>query len=471
MSRISQKLNENALRYNTLGNEFRSTFQFEEARSAYQKALEIQPDFAIAHCNLGIIFTALLDNDHAVFHLKKALELNSDLLPAFNQLGDIYLRLEKYVEARDIFLKSIEKMPANIESNHRLGIAYFKLRDFENAKTQFEKVITMDHKHSEVNQYLANTVLEMGDHELAMQYYFRQLEINPWFETFYNLGVLYMIKERLKEALMYFDRAIALHPDDLPTLLNVAYIYLKRNQREQAILYYEKINQLKPHDPEIQHIITALKQDETPDNSPAEYITHLFDQYATHYDTHLTKALKYEVPQKILKTIQLEYPYFSDKKWRILDLGCGTGLCGTLFKPYATQLIGIDLSENMLAIAAQKNIYDELVAEDIAHALTRFSDIELIVAADVFTYIGDLVFIFERISKALSKDGLFIFTVEKTHQKNFVLQTSIRYAHSKDYLTSLLSTLPLDIVRFDNIEMRQQQGEPVEGYLVLVRKR
>lgn len=460
-----------ASHYVSLGNANRRASDYDQARIAYQKALAIDPDHAVAHCNLGILYMALSQEENAVLHLKKALMIHPELLPAASQLGDYYLRHEQYAEARDIFLKATTQLPENSDYHHRLGIAYYKLRDFEKAKIAFEHVLMLDYQHPEINQYLANTLLEMGDHEKAMHYYFHQLERNPWFETFYNIGVLYMIKERLKEALVYFDKAIQLNPEDLATQLNMAYIYLKRNQRIEAIAAYEKIHQRKPQDPEIQHILTALKQDHTPRHSPPEYITHLFDQYALHYDSHLTKVLGYDVPQKIFQTLQLEYPHFTEKKWNIMDLGCGTGLCGALFKPFSSVLTGVDLSENMLAIAKQKQIYDELILDDITAALPRFSAIDLIIAADVLTYCGDLTMLFDAASKALAKEGLFIFTVEKTYEKDFILQSSIRYAHNKQYLETLAALHAFDILRFETIQLRWQQNEPVEGYLVFLKTR
>lgn len=456
--------------YNSLGNAYRRASQWDDAAIAYRKAIELDSNYALAHVNLGILLTAMQKEDDAIIHLKTALTLNPHLTPALNQLGDIYLRRDCYSDALDVFLKCLDKMPENTELNYRLGVVYFKLRDFDRAKMQFEKVLILDYKHPDINQLLANTFLEMGDHEKAMHYYFYQLERDPWFETFYNLGVLFMMKERLKDALNYFNRAIELRPDDLATLLNLGNIYLKKNQIELAMTYYEKANQLNSNDPEIEHILAALKQ-KTPASAPSKYITHLFDQYAPYYEKHLTEALKYEVPQKIVQTIQLEYPYFSDQRWKIIDLGCGTGLCGALLKPVASKLIGVDLSENMLIVAREKQIYDELIAKDITSALTRFSSMDLVVAADVFTYCGDLELTFKNTANALIQNGIFIFTVEKTVKDDFVLQQNIRYAHSKMYLDSLITAHDFDVICFNNIVLRQQKNEAVEGYLVFLRKK
>lgn len=388
----------------------------------------------------------------------------------FHRAGNDFLDKENFTAAAEEYKKALALSPKSVATHFRLGLAYFSLKNFELAKQEFQTVLSLDHTHPNANQCLANSLLELGDHEMAIHYYFRQMEKNPWFETYYNLGVLFMMKDRLQDAVSYFNKAIEINPNNLATQINLGNVYLKKNNPAQAMIYYEKANALKPKDPEIQHILSALQQKEISNIAPAEYVTHLFDQYAPYYDLHLTKALKYNSPEKILQTIQLEYSDFTDSKRVILDLGCGTGLCGALFKPYAQKLIGVDLSKNMLKAARYKQIYDELVSDDITHALTQFANIDLILAADVFTYCGDLESTFKNTFTALKNNGLFIFTVEKTAEKSFILQTSIRYAHSKPYLASLAKAHHFEILRFDNIVLRNQQNKPVEGYLVFLKK-
>ena len=459
-----------AIAYNNLGNVFYKQKKMTAAKQAYEKAIALKNNYSDAHVNLGILLTELENDTDAMVHLKKALEINPALFAALNQLSDLYLRHEQYDDAIALLSTSLSQSPKDLELNHRLGIAYFRKKDFDSARIQFEAVLMLDHKHPEVNQYIANTSLELGDHEKALRYYYIQLEKNPWFETYYNIGVILMMKDRLKEALIYFDKAEQMEPNDIATQLNCGNIYLKKNDIDQAIHHYQKANAIKPNDAEIQHILSALTQQIIPDNAPPEYVSHLFDQYAAYYEKHLTDVLKYEVPEKIFKAVQLEYPFLSECRWKIVDLGCGTGLCGALFKSCADQLIGVDLSDHMLQIAAQKNSYDELIEEDIVTALKRFSAVDLILAADVFTYVGDLNPIFSQAVNALQTDGVFVFTVEKTAAENFILQTTIRYAHSKSYLDSLIALYHFEVLRFENIELRKQNNTPVEGYLVLLKK-
>ena len=463
------KINANyAIAHNNLGNVFFQKNEFISAKKSYEKAIVLKENYADAYANLGILLTKIESDEAAIAALQKAISINPNLLSALNQLGDCYLRCEKYEAARDLFSQYLYKNQQNVESQHRLGIAYFSMRHFDQAKQQFEQTLALNHGHDEANQYLANTYLELRDHEKAMHHYFRQLDINPLFDTYYNLGVLLMMKDRFKDALLYFDEALKINSNDSATHLNCGSIYLKSNQLDKAILSYESALKLNSHDEEIKHILSAIKQHQTPpSNAPSSYITHLFDQYAAYYDFHLTQRLEYTVPQKIIDLLQLTFPMLLDLS--VVDLGCGTGLFGELIEPFSKKSVGVDLSENMLAIAREKNCYHELICEDIVDALPRFSSIDLISAADVFAYLGDLNPVFSAAKKSLSNEGLFVFTIEKTMGNDYVLQTSIRYAHCKAYIESLCEIHSFEIVCINNIVLRKQKNEPVEGYLILLK--
>ena len=150
-------------------------------------------------------------------------------------------------------------------------------------------------------------------------------------------------------------------------------------------------------------------------------------------------------------------------------MGCGTGLCGVPFRRLASKLIGVDLSEKMLDAARQKNIYDELRHADINSVLEKSRDIDLVLAGDVFGYVGELDETFALTKMALKPEGWFAFTVEKTFSAPFYLQSNARFAHSRDYIDSLAQKHDFTIVRCDNAVLREQKQQPVEGYLFLLR--
>jgi predicted TPR repeat methyltransferase len=152
------------------------------------------------------------------------------------------------------------------------------------------------------------------------------------------------------------------------------------------------------------------------------------------------------------------------------DLGCGTGLFGPQLRPLARALTGIDLSPNMLKKAEQRRLYDRLICGDIAEFLETQSDaFDLVVAADVFVYIGDLARVFRGVRGALRDAGLFGFSVEATDEGDFILRTTLRYAHSVAYLEKLARDHRFILEKVEARVIRQENEVDVNGYLAVMR--
>ncbi len=459
-----------AIAYNNIGRCFYLQEKFIAAEKAYSKALELNPQFGDAYYNSGVLWLKLGDLDKSQTCLKKALELNPRNPAIYGQLAQIELQKGEYAQAIDWLRKRLTLTPFHVDSWHYLGLAHFALDQFEDAIHCFEKILQITHQHPECYEHLAIAYLKLGDKEKALTYFFRQLEIQATANAYYNIGVLLSETGRQRDAIEYFKQTLILEPLHLPAHLNLGVLYLKAQQLHEALKHYQQADAIKPHDPEIEHILMALSQNRVPDKAPAEYLKNLFDQYAEYYDKHLTQSLRYKVPQQIHAAVYQEIQSENSENiaLNILDLGCGTGLCGELFKEFSKKLIGLDISQEMINSAKAKNIYDELRVVDIEQALADYQDIDLAIAADVFTYIGDLDNIFARVKQALNKNGLFAFSVEKTEQPGFELQISIRYAHSRHYLESLISKHQFKIKRFEEIILRTQKDHPVAGYLVVL---
>lgn len=457
-----------AAAYTNIANCFYRQGKIQNAKRSYEKAIVLHPSFPNAHFNYGRLLVELEDYPRAIEALRKTVILDKTNAAAHGQLAHIFLYQGNYDEAIEHYLKRLLLQPAHADTHHDLGLALLKDKQYEKAIEHLEQSLILQTTQPECHYYLATAQLFLGHYKEALAHYLRQIEKGPHLDSLYNAGVLHMYHERHQEAINYFQQALAINPRYLEAHINLAAIYLKLKKTRDAIAHYELALALKPEDPEIKHILSALTQQQTPTTAPADYVQHLFDQYAPYYDQHLALYLHYRVPQTLYQLIDIELN--TESMGTVLDLGCGTGLCGEWFKPKATTLIGIDLAENMLTIARNKKIYDELKQISVLQALDEYQALDVIIAADVFTYLGDLEDVFSKAHAALTEKGLFAFTVEKTHKAPYVLQKTIRYAHTKNYLQSLIDKNNFHVVRFDNISLRKHFDKTIEGYLVVLKK-
>ena len=215
------------------------------------------------------------------------------------------------------------------------------------------------------------------------------------------------------------------------------------------------------------HRIHALLGLHTP-KAPASYVRALFDTYAERYDEHLLVELAYAAPNLLRGIVGRR---LDGRGPLVVDLGCGTGLCGPLFRPLAGSLIGVDLSAEMLAKAQTRNAYDRLVEADLVQFMTG-SDLraELCLAADVFVYIGNLAPAFRAIAAALGEGGYLAFTTESGEGRLWTLQRTGRYAHSRDYILRLAQESGLEVVAVESATLRLQSGKPVVGDVWLLQR-
>lgn len=219
---------------------------------------------------------------------------------------------------------------------------------------------------------------------------------------------------------------------------------------------------------------------EAPPSAPRRYVEALFDSYAEGFDEHLVGKLGYRTPWLIAEMLLREASGAADaasgaERWRAaLDLGCGTGLMGPLLAPRCAAIDGIDLSTGMLGKAQALGCYRRLVHGDVAehlHGTTERHD--LVVAADVFVYIGELEAVFGGAARVLDAGGLFAFSVEEAGigVERFELRASSRYAHAEGYLRRLAAAHGFELRSLTRTTLRHEQRQPIGGMLVLLARR
>jgi predicted TPR repeat methyltransferase len=155
----------------------------------------------------------------------------------------------------------------------------------------------------------------------------------------------------------------------------------------------------------------------------------------------------------------------------MIDLGCGTGLSGLVFKSMAKRLTGVDLSSKMIALAERRGIYTVLetngLEEFLEHSVDTF---DLAVAADVFVYIGDLAPVYETLYKRLAPGAYFVFSTESSHTESWELLTTGRYAHSPSYIRSLANIVGFSVLLEKAARIRKEKEQWIMGDLYIMRK-
>ncbi len=261
-------------------------------------------------------------------------------------------------------------------------------------------------------------------------------------------------------------------PDELPQLFAKAFGLLSGfGHTEAAIRLGKKRVELWPS-ATASYLLRALTGDRGLAHAPADYVAEHFDEFAVGFDAKLVGVLGYDIPQKICAAVAaLLPPPESGPSRDILDAGCGTGLCGPLLRPLARKLTGVDLSAKMIELAGQRGCYDRLVQQEITAFLTDSpAGFDLIIAADLVIYMGDLAPLFAAAAKALRPEGIFALSTEACAGAGFQLLKSGRFAQSPDYVRDVASQAFTPCGCIDTT-IRLEANRPVPGHIFMFRRR
>ncbi|QKK19506.1 class I SAM-dependent DNA methyltransferase [Rhizobium indicum] len=289
----------------------------------------------------------------------------------------------------------------------------------------------------------ARMLEEGGEPEAAAELMEQALELVPaWAAGWYRLATYCEKAGRGEAAIEAYRRTLALDPDDIfGATLKLA----------------------------------LLGGAAMPDQPPSRYVERLFDDYADRFESALVEKLDYSVPQKLAALIASTGRRYE----RAVDLGCGTGLLGPEIRGRVGRLEGFDLSQNMLAKAAEKHVYDSLAQADLSLAPELsglFADAashraDLVTAADVLMYLGNLESVFAIVGELAASGADIAFSVEDAGEGDgFHLAPSLRYAHSESYVRTLLARHRLETLRTVKSVIRKDGGKPVSGILFLAQK-
>jgi predicted TPR repeat methyltransferase len=177
-------------------------------------------------------------------------------------------------------------------------------------------------------------------------------------DAYTNVGILLNGQNRAKEASDCFCKAITLRPKHPGARRLLALAHCMIGEVDEAVKVLEEWLREDPGDPIAEHMLAACTSRDVPSRASNAFVEKTFDAFAASFEAKL-ESLSYRAPDRVAAALA-DSGLVADGRFEILDIGCGTGLCGPLLRPYASRLTGVDLSAGMLALAKEKNIYTDL---------------------------------------------------------------------------------------------------------------
>jgi predicted TPR repeat methyltransferase len=423
----------------TIGIECQKNGHVEQAADIYRAILEQAPDHADAMHYLGVAAHQCGRDDEALALIEKSLALAPAPADWYSNFGIVLKARTKVDEAVAAFRQAIALDARHVNAYNNLGVLLRAQGHLAEAEAAYRTAIELDPDHQDVHQ---------------------------------NLGILLYGQRRMAEAVACFCKVITLDPKHAQALRLLAMAHCVIGEFEKAVSICERWVREQPDDPFAAHTLAACSGRDVPSRASDAYVEAVFDSFASSFDAKLT-LLMYRAPQ-LVTTVLAESGIDESPTHDVLDIGCGTGLCGPLLRKYASRLVGVDLSAKMLDRARERGVYDELVKGELTAFLRSCPDsYDVLVSADTLVYFGALDEVIAAAADALRPDGRLVFTVEEFvgagAGEDYCLRPHGRYNHSRAYIERLLTEAGLRPV-IANAELRLEAGAPVEGLVVRAEK-
>lgn len=289
---------------------------------------------------------------------------------------------------------------------------------------------------------------------------------DPLADRRYGYGAMLRAAGDLRAAADLFIQTLELAPGWIAAWMALAEVRHELGDRDGAIAAWREALRLDPTDPMGAELKLALAGGVAiPAAAPEGYVRALFDDYAAGFEAALLGRLAYAAPVAIRDAVEVLCP--GARFGRGLDLGCGTGLAGEALRSRVGWLEGVDLSSGMIDQARAKRVFDALhVAEAVRFLAAETRQFDLVIAADVVPYLGDLGPLFGLVAERLAEGGMFVFSVELVEEMvgpGWRLQPSARYAHTREYLQQTGAAAGFALAGMVELTLRLDRAMPVPG--------
>lgn len=191
---------------------------FRGAVDAFRKAIDMDPNDAIAYYRAANAYRMLKEYDNAVGNYRKAIELDSRYSDAYNNLGFTFEQMGSYGKAAENYQRAIQCDPNYAAAYYNMGNNYFRNGDYQQAVRSYEQVVRIDNRYILAYNNLGLSYENMGAYDKSIASFTQAIDMAPdkaskgLARTYNNRGTCYQKMHRFDEALADYAKAMELDP-------------------------------------------------------------------------------------------------------------------------------------------------------------------------------------------------------------------------------------------------------------------
>lgn len=216
--------------------------RYAEASDCYTRAIALQVRYPEAYNNLGNVLGKLGEHDKAMRHFKEALRQNAGYAEVYNNIGTDLSAQKRYAEAADWYEKAVSLKPGYALAWYNWGNVLCCLDRYADAVAHYKKAIVAKGDFYEAYNNLGNALQMMNRYADAIVYFEKAVSINKNFaEAQCNWGNALAQLNRPEEALSHYRECLKIEPNYVQAANNLGGVLLELGRMEEAEKAYEAV--------------------------------------------------------------------------------------------------------------------------------------------------------------------------------------------------------------------------------------
>jgi tetratricopeptide (TPR) repeat protein/glycosyltransferase involved in cell wall biosynthesis len=235
-----------------LGRDLQQQGNLGGAIECYQRAIAIDPNYAAAHSNLGVVKQQSGQLTEAIAHYRQALEIDPNLGETASNLGSALAEAGDKEGAIAQYQRALSLNPNCAEALVNLGLLREEQGDVAEACSLYEQAIAVNPDCAVAYLNLGIALEERGketgaNYDRAIANYQRAIDLDPnYVDALHNLGYASIRQGRIADAIAYYDRAMAVQPDLAETLIGLGSSLQQQDKLDEALAVCQQAIQQLP---------------------------------------------------------------------------------------------------------------------------------------------------------------------------------------------------------------------------------
>jgi len=240
--------------YNILGLALHNLKKCDDALLMFNKALTIEPRYAVAYYNIGNILQSENKLNKAINFYDKAISLDSTNSNAFHKKGIALFKLGKLDQAIEVYKKCILLTPNYAEAHNNMGICLYYQNKLKDSIISYNKSLSINPEYANALYNKSVALFDLGELEQAINVCKKSIFLkSDYAEAHHKMGDFLQHKGLINEAIEAYNKALSINPNYINSYNNIGSAYLEQGRFEKAIEIFKKGISLSPEQPEIYH--------------------------------------------------------------------------------------------------------------------------------------------------------------------------------------------------------------------------